>query len=64
MIDRLVLISYFTQGMNPQDRTTLDGASNGSMKKYKIADEAWQLINNLAESTKNHRPRRSHSKAV
>ncbi|XP_015944836.1 uncharacterized protein LOC107469970 [Arachis duranensis] len=64
MIDKLVLISYFTEGMNPQDKTTLEGASNGSLKKYKTADEAWQLINDLAESTRNHRQRRNHSKAV
>jgi len=41
MIRKLVLISYFTQGMNPQDKTTLEGASNSSLKKYKTTDEAW-----------------------
>ncbi|QHO38635.1 uncharacterized protein DS421_4g122120 [Arachis hypogaea] len=64
MIDKLVLISYFTQGMKPQDKTTLDGASNGSLKKYKTTDEAWQLIADLAESARNHKHRNNHPKVV
>ncbi|XP_057734503.1 uncharacterized protein LOC130949923 [Arachis stenosperma] len=64
MIDKLVLISYFTQGMKPQDKTTLDGASNGSLKKYKTVEEAWQLISDLAESARNYRHRHNHPKAV
>ena len=55
MIDKIVLLGYFTQGMKSQDKTTLEGASNRSMKKYKTTDEAWQLISDLAESTRNHR---------
>ena len=55
MIDKIVLLGYVTQGMGPQDKTTLESASNGSMKKYKTTDEAWQLISDLAESTRNHR---------
>ena len=55
MIDKIVLLGYVTQGMRPQDKTTLESASNGSMKKYKTTDEAWKLISNLAESTRNHR---------
>ena len=64
MIDKIVLLSYITQGMRPQDKTTLESASNGSMKKYKTTDEAWQLISNLAESTQNHRQKQGRSKAV
>ncbi|XP_057760529.1 uncharacterized protein LOC130980901 [Arachis stenosperma] len=52
-IDQLVLISYFTKGMKPQDKTTLDAMSNDSLKKYKMTTEAWQLITDLAESTRN-----------
>ncbi|XP_057747635.1 uncharacterized protein LOC130966829 [Arachis stenosperma] len=48
MIEKLVLLGYFTQGMKPQDKTTLEGASNGD----------------LAESTRNHRQRQGHSKAI
>ena len=64
MIDKIVLLGYVTQGMRPQDKTTLESASNGSMKKYKTTDEAWQLISDLAESTRNHRQKQSRSKAV
>ncbi|XLT01331.1 hypothetical protein HN51_050682 [Arachis hypogaea] len=64
MIDKIVLLSYITQGMRPQDKTTLESASNGSMKKYKTTDEAWQLISDLAESTRNHRQKQGRSKAV
>ncbi|XP_057719598.1 uncharacterized protein LOC130934027 [Arachis stenosperma] len=64
-IDKLVLIGYFTQGMEPQDKTTLDGASNGSLKKYKTTDKVWQLIADLAESARTHkRNRNNHPKAV
>ena len=34
------------------------------MKKYKTTDEAWQLISDLAESTRNHRQKQGRSKAV
>ncbi|XP_015965517.1 uncharacterized protein LOC107489277 [Arachis duranensis] len=65
IIDKLVLISYFTQGMKPQDKTTLDCASNGSLKKYKTTDEAWQLIDDLAEYARTHKcNRNNHPKAV
>ena len=50
--------------MKPQDKTTLDAASNGSLKKYKTATEAWQLITDLVESTQNVRHRNNHPKAV
>jgi len=64
MIDKIVLLSYVTQGMRPQDKTTLESASNGSMKKYKTTDEAWQLISDLAESTRNYRQKQGRSRAV
>ncbi|KAL4306704.1 hypothetical protein AHAS_Ahas16G0204900 [Arachis hypogaea] len=51
MIDTLVLISYFCQGMKPQDKILLDASSNSSLTKYRTAEEAWQLISDLAEST-------------
>ncbi|KAL4287205.1 hypothetical protein AHAS_Ahas19G0162900 [Arachis hypogaea] len=55
MIDTLVLISYFCQGMKPQDKILLDASSNGSLTKYRTAEEAWQLITDLAESTQHAR---------
>ncbi|XP_015966374.1 uncharacterized protein LOC107490121 [Arachis duranensis] len=64
MIDKIVLLSYVPQGMRPQDKTTLESASNESMKKYKTTDEAWQLISDLAESTRNHRQKQGRSRAV
>ncbi|XP_057745050.1 uncharacterized protein LOC130962913 [Arachis stenosperma] len=65
MIDKLVLINYFTQGLKPQDKTTLDGTSNGSLKIYKTTEKAWQLIADLAESARNHKHNRNnHPKAV
>ena len=42
----------------------MEGASNGSMKKYKTTEKAWQLISDLADSTRNHRQRQSQSRAV
>ncbi|XP_015970258.1 uncharacterized protein LOC107493715 [Arachis duranensis] len=41
--------------MKPQDKTTLDATDNGSLKKYTTATEVWQLIADLAESTRNAR---------
>ncbi|XP_057760972.1 uncharacterized protein LOC130981385 [Arachis stenosperma] len=63
-IDQLVLICYFTKGMKPQGKTTLDAASNGFLKKYKMATKVWQLITDLAESTQNARHRNNHPKAI
>ncbi|XLU27317.1 hypothetical protein S245_063383, partial [Arachis hypogaea] len=64
MIDQLALISYFSQGMKPGDKTLLDAASNGSLTKYKTATEAWQLITNLDESTRNAGQRNNHPKTI
>ncbi|KAL4357246.1 hypothetical protein AHAS_Ahas09G0167500 [Arachis hypogaea] len=59
---QLVLISYFCQSMKPQDKTLLDAASNGSLTKYKMVTKAWQLITDLAESTRNASQRTKHPK--
>ncbi|XP_016167703.1 uncharacterized protein LOC107610132 [Arachis ipaensis] len=64
MINTLVLISYICQGTKPQDKILLDASSNGSMTKYRIAEEAWQLITNLAESTRHARQRNHHPRAI
>ncbi|QHO24441.1 uncharacterized protein DS421_12g372260 [Arachis hypogaea] len=64
MIDTLVLISYFCQGMKLQDKIFLDASSNGSLTKYRTAEEAWQLISDLAESTLHARQRSNHPRAV
>ncbi|XP_016199690.1 uncharacterized protein LOC107640699 [Arachis ipaensis] len=64
MIDILMLISYFCQGMKPQDKILLHASSNGSLRKYKTAEEAWQLITDLAESTKHARQRNNHPRAI
>ncbi|XP_015970168.1 uncharacterized protein LOC107493612 [Arachis duranensis] len=57
MIDTQVLLGYICQGMREQDRTLLDTSSNGSLSKYKTAEEAWQLIIDFAESNQ-HMSRR------
>ncbi|XP_016163332.1 uncharacterized protein LOC107605902 [Arachis ipaensis] len=64
MIDTLVLISYFCQGMKPQDKILLDASRNGSLTKYRTAEEAWQLITDLAESTQHARQRNHHPRAI
>ncbi|XP_025685565.1 uncharacterized protein [Arachis hypogaea] len=64
MIDTQVLLSYVCQGMRPQDKTLLDASSNGSLSKYRTAEEAWQLITDLAESTQHARRRTNHPKTV
>ncbi|XP_052119001.1 uncharacterized protein LOC127748479 [Arachis duranensis] len=57
MLDTQVLLGYICQGMREQDRTLLDTSSNGSLSKYKTAEEAWQLIIDLAESNQHMRRR-------
>ncbi|XP_057745546.1 uncharacterized protein LOC130963450 [Arachis stenosperma] len=64
MIDTQVLLSYVCQGMKPQDKTLLDISSNGYLSKYRTAEEAWQLIADLAESTQHTRRRTNHPKTV
>ncbi|XP_057755772.1 uncharacterized protein LOC130974953 [Arachis stenosperma] len=63
-INHLVLISYFFQGMKPQNKTLLDATSNGSLTKYKTVTKAWQLITDLAESTRNTSQRTKHPKVI
>ncbi|XP_072071953.1 uncharacterized protein [Arachis hypogaea] len=64
MIDTQVLLSYVCQGMREQDKNLLDASSNGSLSKYRTAEEAWQLITDLAESTQHARRRVNRPKAV
>ncbi|XP_072071922.1 uncharacterized protein [Arachis hypogaea] len=64
MIDTLVLISCFCQGMKPQDKILLDASSNGSLTKYRTAEKAWQLISDLAESTFHAKQRSNHPRTI
>ncbi|XP_015949310.1 uncharacterized protein LOC107474225 [Arachis duranensis] len=50
--------------MREQDRTLLDSSSNSSLSKYKTAEEAWQLIGDLAESNQHARRRVDRPKTV
>ncbi|KAL4276739.1 hypothetical protein AHAS_Ahas20G0237300 [Arachis hypogaea] len=50
--------------MKPQDKILLDASSNGSLTKYRTAEEAWQLITDLAESTQLARQRNNHPRAI
>ncbi|XP_015953812.1 uncharacterized protein LOC107478182 [Arachis duranensis] len=50
--------------MREQDRTLLDTSSNGSLSKYKTAEEAWQLIIDLAESNQHMRRRVNRPRTV
>ncbi|XP_015949298.1 uncharacterized protein LOC107474212 [Arachis duranensis] len=64
MLDTQVLLGYICQGMREQDRTLLDTSSNGSLSKYKTAEEAWQLIIDLAESNQHMRRRVNRPRTV
>ncbi|KAL4275888.1 hypothetical protein AHAS_Ahas20G0152200 [Arachis hypogaea] len=50
--------------MKPQDKILLDASSNGSLTKYKTAEEAWQLIADLAESTQHAKQRNNHPRTI
>ncbi|XP_016191963.1 uncharacterized protein LOC107632829 [Arachis ipaensis] len=50
--------------MKPRDKILLDASSNGSLTKYRTAEEAWQLITDLAESTQHARQRNNHPRAI
>ncbi|KAL4344640.1 hypothetical protein AHAS_Ahas11G0198600 [Arachis hypogaea] len=63
-IDELVLISYFCQEMNPQDKLLLDTSGGGSLTKNKTAEEAWEIIADLADSTQHSRARNPQPKAL
>ncbi|KAL4371443.1 hypothetical protein AHAS_Ahas06G0166300 [Arachis hypogaea] len=63
-IDELVLISYFSQEMNPQDKLLFDPASGGSFPKNKTTEEAWEVILDLADSTQHSRERNPQPKAI
>ncbi|XP_015947403.1 uncharacterized protein LOC107472390 [Arachis duranensis] len=64
MLDTQVLLGYICQGMREQDRTLLDTSSNGSLSKYKTAEEAWQLIIDLVESNQHMRRRVNRPRTV
>ncbi|XP_057747150.1 uncharacterized protein LOC130966374 [Arachis stenosperma] len=64
IIDTQVLLSYICQGMREQDKNLLDASSNGSLSKYRMAEETWQLITDLAESTQHARQRINRPKAI
>ncbi|KAL4321722.1 hypothetical protein AHAS_Ahas14G0138900 [Arachis hypogaea] len=62
-------ISCIVQGkmetfMREQDKNLLDASSNGSLSKYRTAEEAWQLITDLAESTQHAKRRVNRPKTV
>nr|XP_025635931.1 uncharacterized protein LOC112730025 [Arachis hypogaea] len=57
-------ISCIVQGMKPQDKILLDASSNGSLTKYRMTEEAWQLISDLAESTLHARQMSNHPRTV
>ncbi|KAL4344552.1 hypothetical protein AHAS_Ahas11G0189800 [Arachis hypogaea] len=63
-IDELVLICYFCQGMNPQNKLLLDASSGGSLTKNKTTEEAWEVIADLADSTQHSRARNPQPKAI
>ncbi|KAL4349982.1 hypothetical protein AHAS_Ahas10G0096400 [Arachis hypogaea] len=50
--------------MREQDKNLLDTSSNGSLTKYRTAEEACQLITDLAESTQHARRRINRPKAI
>ncbi|KAL4287076.1 hypothetical protein AHAS_Ahas19G0150000 [Arachis hypogaea] len=63
-MDAHLLISYFCGGLFAQDKRLLDASSGGSLVKYKIADEALRLINDVAEATQHARVRNNPLKSV
>ncbi|KAL4287387.1 hypothetical protein AHAS_Ahas19G0181100 [Arachis hypogaea] len=50
--------------MNPQDKLLLDVSSRGSLTKNKTAEEAWEIIADLADSTQHSRVRNPQPKAL
>ncbi|KAL4391076.1 hypothetical protein AHAS_Ahas03G0208900 [Arachis hypogaea] len=50
--------------MNPQDKLLLDASSGGSLTKNKTAEEAWEIIADLADSTQHSRARNPQPKAL
>ncbi|KAL4374170.1 hypothetical protein AHAS_Ahas05G0155000 [Arachis hypogaea] len=63
-IDELVLISYFCQGLVPQDKLLIDASSRGSFTKNKTIEEAWEVIADLVDSTQHLRTRNTQPKAT
>ncbi|KAL4373765.1 hypothetical protein AHAS_Ahas05G0114500 [Arachis hypogaea] len=50
--------------MNPQDKLLLDASSGGSLTKNKTAEEAWEIISDLADSTQHSRVKNPQPKAL
>ncbi|KAL4276113.1 hypothetical protein AHAS_Ahas20G0174700 [Arachis hypogaea] len=48
-LDTHLLISYFTGSLCAEDRRLLTASSGGSLSKNKTVEEAWSLINDVAE---------------
>ncbi|XP_015970556.1 uncharacterized protein LOC107494037 [Arachis duranensis] len=63
-MDAHLLISYFSGGLCAQDKRLLDASSGGSLVKYKTVDEAWRLINDVAETTQHARVRNNPPRSV
>ncbi|KAL4275936.1 hypothetical protein AHAS_Ahas20G0157000 [Arachis hypogaea] len=63
-MEDLVLISYFCQGLKPQDKIFFDASSNGLLVKYRTTEDTWQLIFDLDESTQHLRTRNLQPKVI
>ncbi|KAL4344646.1 hypothetical protein AHAS_Ahas11G0199200 [Arachis hypogaea] len=50
--------------MNSQDKLLLEASSGGSLTKSKTAEEAWEIIADLANSTQHLRARNPQPKAL
>ncbi|KAL4356381.1 hypothetical protein AHAS_Ahas09G0081000 [Arachis hypogaea] len=64
MMDDPLLISYFSGDLCAQDKRLLNVSSGGSLVKYKTADKAWKLINDVAKSTQHARVKNNPPKSV
>ncbi|QHO06852.1 uncharacterized protein DS421_14g458430 [Arachis hypogaea] len=51
-------------GLCTQDKRLLNASSSGSLVKYKMTDEVWRLINDVAEATQHDRVSNNHPKSV
>ncbi|QHN81948.1 uncharacterized protein DS421_20g691390 [Arachis hypogaea] len=63
-INDLVLISYFCQGLVPQDKLLINASSSGSLTKHKTAEEAWKVISNLTDSMQHLRTRNPQPRSI
>ncbi|XP_016168575.1 uncharacterized protein LOC107611128 [Arachis ipaensis] len=63
-MDIYLLISYFIGGLCASNKRLLDASSGVSLVKYKTEDEAWRLINNVAEAAQHARVRNNPPKSM